>query len=102
MKVPSLGHVPARRGVIGEPLPLHDDDLVDVLGQYSRGQEPRDARTDNDRRRHPVSLTYASGQEKGAAEFWVGGCGSLQTMPRRTGQRRGPADLAALESRAFA
>ena len=64
MQVPALGHVPPGRRGVGEPLPLHDDDFVDDAGQHPRGQQPRDARADHDRGRHPESLTYASNEEK--------------------------------------
>ena len=84
MQVLSLGHATPRRGGVGEPLPLHDDDLVDEVGQYPRGQEPRDARTDDDGGRHPASLTYACGQEKVGALRSGPAAGSAGHRWRRT------------------
>ena len=46
--MPPLGHVAARLRGILEPLPLEHDHLVDLVGQRSRGQQPRDAGPDDD------------------------------------------------------
>ena len=54
VQVTPLGHVPPRHGGVVEPLPLQHDDVVDVVGQRSRGQQPRDAGPDDDRGRHPA------------------------------------------------
>ena len=66
MQVSPLGHVPPWGRGIGEPLPLQDDHVVDEVGQDPRGQEPRDARTDDDRGRHLESLAHAGDREKRA------------------------------------
>ena len=60
VQVAPLGHVAAgQRGVV-EPLALEHDDVVDVVGQRPRGQQPRDARPDDDHGRHPVIVADAT------------------------------------------
>jgi hypothetical protein len=86
VQVLSLRHVTARRRRIGQPLPLDDDDLAEDLREDTRGQEPRHARTDHGRGRHPESLADAARQEKsgdGVARRRVPPCNSTVVCGNR-------------------
>jgi hypothetical protein len=66
VQVAPLGHVAARLRRIREPFPVEHDDLVGVLGQRPRGQQPRDAGPDDEHGRHPAIVTDPARSRIGA------------------------------------